>query len=656
MQKTFNFSILFQCFAFLVVLSPTLAIAQNTPRPVKARPGEFLLSFRSKTLPSPPNQSLPAQPGSQLAAATSGGEIVVLADNLLFVRLTSTTPPISAHLAGAGEVGPVENLTSALAEQFAIDSSDIEITPNYVGVLAKEPNDTKYAVYQRDYLQQIHMIDAWDQQTDAADIIVAVLDSGIMYTHEDLVGNIWTDPVTGLVGKDFYDKTSDPQAKFLGTMSYTDELTERCIGNDMLRRYEQHGTRVASIIGGIGNNALGTAGIAWKVKIMPLRVAEDRDTCSAVDLRSVVDGIRFAVDHGAKIINGSWTGFPDVAPLRDALQYASDHDVLFVTAAGNDGLDRQLQNAYPANYAFPNMIVVASVTSAGALSSFSGFGPNIVDIAAPGERIEGAVPSAYRTLLSSEYSYDNGTSFSAPIVTGLAALLRSYKSSLTAPEIKSLIVGTAETKASLQGKVRAGGVVNAMAALTAASSATPASLATFPTTPANEIVAVSEPSQSAVLAAASPNSNYLSSVTIKNLMSFLATLPITSGLDEGYIATLIPLNSDTTKEEHLQLAKDIAEQLRTAPRATYASDEKDRYQQKIIIERARWTDAGSVRQHVNSVCQSQGSALCNAPPQDIDAQTMELSIERAADINAVVRDIENQPGVKAYRSPVGVLK
>ena len=227
-----------------------------------------------------------------------------------------------------------------------------------------------------------------------------------------------------------------------------------------------HGTHVAGIIAAVRNNDIGMNGIADDVQIMSLKV---NGTIRELRDKSLAKALIFAVDHGAKVVNLSF-GKPytwDKQVVDNAVKYAMQHDVLLVHAAGNDGenLDRHRHFPNP-NYADSSGVAQAWIEvgasgwedDATIAAPFSNFGPSSVDVFAPGLDI-------YSTLPFNQYDSWSGTSMAAPVVTGLAALLREYYPSLTAGQVKYAIVNSVEKRASLKDKCSSGGIVNAYKAL-----------------------------------------------------------------------------------------------------------------------------------------------------------------------------------------------
>ncbi|MCM4172477.1 peptidase S8 [Arenibacter sp. TNZ] len=210
---------------------------------------------------------------------------------------------------------------------------------------------------------------------------------------------------------------------------------------------ESHGTHVAGIIAAKRNNGLGANGVANNVEIMSIRAVPNGDEYD----KDIALGIRYAVDNGAKIINGSFgkAFSPNAQWVYDAIKYAADHDVIFVHAAGNSGEDLDDPN----NPNFPNDQInngpemADNVITVGALSSeygsemvasFSNYGIINVDIFAPGDAI-------YSTMPNNEYDFQGGTSMAAPAVAGVAALVRSYYPTLTASQVKAILMNSGLT-------------------------------------------------------------------------------------------------------------------------------------------------------------------------------------------------------------------
>jgi len=206
-----------------------------------------------------------------------------------------------------------------------------------------------------------------------------------------------------------------------------------------VKKSESHGTHVAGIIGAERNNGKGANGVANNVEIMALRVVPNGDEYD----KDVALSIRYAVDNGAKVINGSFgkSFSPHSAWVRDAIKYASDNDVVFVHAAGNDSNNVDVEPNFPDdNVDFVEVsdtyIRVGSLTNkygSKMVSGFSNYGKKNVDVFAPGSQI-------YSTFPENEYEAISGTSMAAPGVAGIAALIRSQYPKLTAAQVKQVIL------------------------------------------------------------------------------------------------------------------------------------------------------------------------------------------------------------------------
>lgn len=209
------------------------------------------------------------------------------------------------------------------------------------------------------------LANAWAVTTDCSAVIVAVVDTGVNYNHPDLFANMWDESGvgTGPFGRDYITTAGDPNSST----------------NPMDRN--GHGTHVAGAIGARGNNGLGMTGVCWKVKIMGMRALDQYGSGSLAD---VALAIRGSVDLGAKIINLSLGG-PASSTLRDAIQYARDHDVLVVAAAGNSANNNDSSPTYPCSYtSISNVLCVGAVDNRYQLADFSNYGVNTVHVAAPG--------------------------------------------------------------------------------------------------------------------------------------------------------------------------------------------------------------------------------------------------------------------------------
>jgi RHS repeat-associated protein len=286
---------------------------------------------------------------------------------------------------------------------------------------------------------------SWKRTTGSIGTVIAVIDSGVDFTHPDLTGNQWTN-------RDERANHRDDDHD-----GYTDDFNgwDWVADGNRIRDEQGHGTSVAGIIAAEGNNAVGTTGVMWRAGLMSLRVL---DATGTGDLADAVEAIDYAVAHGARVINLSWGLEAQSQALHDAIERASFRGVLVVCSAGNNGRNLDGQPYYPASFNLPNIIAVGATDSGDNLTSWSNWGATSVTVAAPGTDI-------LTTRRGGDYHAVTGTSAAAPLVTGIAGLLRTAHPYLNAAETRASIVSGTRQVAGLSGKVAAGGVTDAAASL-----------------------------------------------------------------------------------------------------------------------------------------------------------------------------------------------
>jgi len=296
------------------------------------------------------------------------------------------------------------------------------VQPNYIYHPCFQPNDPYYP--DQYALPKIEILDAWEIEKGTEDVIVAVVDTGVDYNHEDLKSRIWinTDeiPDNG-IDDDGNGYIDDIRGWDFSSSSNTGSNVVLAGGDNDPMDENGHGTHISGIIAANPNNAIGVAGITWGCKVMALRAGskffEDDDLASA---------IVYAVENGARIINMSWGGDEQSYVIRDVLNYAYDHNCVLVGAIGNDN---QAKVIYPA--AYKNVISVGATDNQDKKSSFSNYGTG-TDIVAPGTRIFSTVPN-------NSYSDWSGTSMATPIVSGVSALILSKRPGLTNAEVAQIL-------------------------------------------------------------------------------------------------------------------------------------------------------------------------------------------------------------------------
>jgi outer membrane protein assembly factor BamB len=289
----------------------------------------------------------------------------------------------------------------------------------------------------------------WDTLTSASGVIVAVVDSGIRVTHQDLAGNIWNNPSPGALG--YTGDTHGINATFPSSEP----------GNGDPNDDFFHGTMVAGVIGAATNNSIGVAGVAWNVQLMALKfIAADGFGSGSGEI-SCID---YAIYHRAQIINGSFGNDQSSAAELYALQQAKAAGIIVVVAAGNDSVNADEGYAYPAGYLLDNVVTVAATTNTDALSDYSNYGPGTVDLAAPGDDIGSTVNTS-----DSSYASASGTSLAAPQVAGALALLKSHFPNDSYRQLINRLLAQVHPLPGLSGKVQSGGRLDLGAALASSS-------------------------------------------------------------------------------------------------------------------------------------------------------------------------------------------
>ena len=290
---------------------------------------------------------------------------------------------------------------------------------------------------------------AWAKTQGSSDVVVAVLDSGVDYTHPDLVANMWLRPDNVPQYKDDELGTFNDLHGFNATDNQSDPMDDN-----------GHGTHCSGIIGAEGDNDEGIAGINWKVQIMPLKFMGRGGFGTTKD---AIEAINYAIDRKQKgvnvrVINASWGSTQYSKALEDAIRAAGEAGILFVAAAGNNGTDNDRYKHYPSNYELPNVISVAALDRNDQLASFSNFGVKTVHIAAPGKDI-------LSTWLNDSYREASGTSMATPYIAGTAALILASQPKLSVEKLRERILQSADKIDSLNGKIENGGRINAAKAV-----------------------------------------------------------------------------------------------------------------------------------------------------------------------------------------------
>jgi len=330
---------------------------------------------------------------------------------------------------GGGGGGGEEPGPTPPANKPALQPAPAEVNPP----VADPDLDKTYG------LNKIKATEAWKEWQGSKDFIVADIDTGIDYNHEDLAFNVWRNPNPSdkqdIAGYDFVHNDGLP---------YDDN---------------QHGTHTSGTIGATGGNGKGVSGVAGRVSIMGLKFLSGEGSGTTADAIRAID---YAIEHGAKVISASWggPGEDENKALYDSIERAKAKDVLFVAAAGNDSKNNDIpsQASYPAAFDNDNLIAVAATDKNDTMAYFSNFGAKTVHVAAPGANVYSLVPG-------NKYNSFSGTSMACPHVAGAAALIWSKNPKWTYKKVKEVLMNTVDKVPSLAGKTVTGGRINVLNAL-----------------------------------------------------------------------------------------------------------------------------------------------------------------------------------------------
>ena len=418
--------------------SLSLSIAQAESNEVaEVYSGEYVVLRQPYQL-NPARSSVSEYVGATLAEAPNGKQIAALVKSNMLGALSE-----GQSSDGIEVYNPAAHGAFCAALRKA-DPSVSSCEPNYVIRSSAVPNDTQYATLWG--MDKISAPAAWDLTTGSRNVVVAVIDTGVDYNHPELAANMWHNP-----GEIAGNGRDDDNNGFVDDVYGANVISNT--GNPM--DDNSHGTHCAGTIGGLGNNELGVAGVNWNVSIMGVKFLS---AGGAGSLYGAVLAINYAVASGAQIISASWGGGGYSQALYDAINNARAHGVLFVAAAGNSGLDTDTYPNYPSSYDLDNVIAVAAVGKNDVLASFSNFGDNSVDIAAPGVSILSTIPNG-------GYASYSGTSMATPHVAGVAALVKGYAPELNYAQLKARVLD-GDALGTLQGLVAGGKRLNAYRALT----------------------------------------------------------------------------------------------------------------------------------------------------------------------------------------------
>ncbi len=292
---------------------------------------------------------------------------------------------------------------------------------------------------------------AWTKTKGSRKIVVAVIDTGVDYNHQDLNRNIWTRPASLAPYSDEDLGDFDDRHGFDAADNDGDPMDDN-----------GHGTHCAGIIGAEGDNSDGIAGVNWEVEIMPLKFLGRSGNGTTKDAIECINYVvaRKKAGVNVRIISASWGSTARSRALGDAIKRAGDEGILFIAAAGNSSTNNDARPHYPSNYDLPNVLSVAALTRQDLLARFSNYGVKTVHIAAPGAEIMSTWPA-------NQYEEHSGTSMATPVVSGVAALILSVNPDLSMTDLRKRLLDTVDKLPALDGKVSSGGRVNAARAVRA---------------------------------------------------------------------------------------------------------------------------------------------------------------------------------------------
>ena len=416
-----------------------------TARAAEFVPGEVIVKFR-------PDAS-PAERGAALSSVNASVRERIVTPRM---RRSESAEGLSVVHSDLGTMAAIERLRTDPRVEYA--------EPNYIyrhQAVSNDPYFTNGSLWGM-YGGTSSPANAFGSEaavawalgkTDCSSVYIGIIDEGYMYTHTDLAANAGTNP--GEVAGNGVDDDGNGYVDDVYGWDFAggDNTVFDGTGDD-------HGTHVAGTIGAVGGNGTGVAGVCWNVKMLNAKFLGRNGGTTANAIKAVDYFTDLKTRHGLNLVatSNSWGGGGFSQGLQDAIERANAAGILFIAAAGNSTYDCDTSTAcYPAEYPNANLIAVASITSTGAISSFSNFGATTIDIGAPGSAIYSTVPASSKGKIVSSYASYSGTSMATPHVSGAAALYAAYHPGSSAATIKNALLSSALPTTSLVGKTATGG-------------------------------------------------------------------------------------------------------------------------------------------------------------------------------------------------------
>ncbi len=425
-----------------------------------------MAAFGSAALASPRNFDKEHVPGQMIVkfAAGIGTDSAASLLASLGGKSLHSYHASQAQLVEFAAVKKDEALLEAKAEALAKDPRVLYVEANTILHADMTPNDPNFAQLYGLHNDgsnggkvgaDISATAAWDVTTGSRNVLVGIIDTGADYTHPDIAPNYWQNPgETGLdeAGHDRATNGIDDDGNgFIDDWHGWDFANN---DNDPMDD-NKHGTHVAGTIGGNGNDGVGVVGVNWQVSIVAIKFLTGAGSGTLDD---AVKAIEYGTKLGVTLTSNSWGGGGFSDTMLAAIKEAGDHGILFVAAAGNDGVNNDASPHFPSTYDLDNIIAVAATDKNDLMADFSCFGATSVDLGAPGVDILSSVPGGLYDKLS-------GTSMATPHVSGAAALVKAAYPDATAAQIKARLINTADPIDALAGKTVSGGRLNVASAL-----------------------------------------------------------------------------------------------------------------------------------------------------------------------------------------------